>query len=296
MIILMIIAFLSVLGLVFGSFAGAQVWRLRARQLVEDKAAGEEYDKREYRRLVELTRHKGASDRSRCLSCRHELAWYDLLPLVSWLSTRGRCRYCQTPIGWFEPTIELGTAALFAVSYLFWPIPLVEPLALLQFALWLVIAVMMAILFAYDAKWFLLPDRVVFPTIALAGVFAGLSLWLGRAPYELAVDVAASLAILSGIYLVLWLVSSGRWIGFGDVKLGVILALLVADWQLAFLTLFLANFIGCLIILPGLATRKLSRQTQIPFGPLLILGCYLSFFFGAGIIDWYLSTTTTLML
>ncbi len=284
------------IGLVLGSFAGAQVWRLRARQLTEDKTAGEEYDKREYKRLKELTRHKGANDRSRCLSCKHELAWYDLIPLVSWVRTGGRCRYCQVRIGYFEPLVELVTAALFVLSYSFWPVALVAPLEIVQFILWLGIVVMMVILLAYDAKWYLLPDRIVFPTIALSAVFVVLESFQTTDLVGYGYNLLGSLFILSGLYLTLWLISRGRWIGFGDVKLGIILGLLLGDWQLALLGLFLANLIGCLIVLPGLATKKLSRQTQIPFGPLLIVGFYISFFFGADIISWYLSTTTTLML
>ncbi len=292
----MSIVLLGFLGLVFGSFAGAQVWRLRARQLIEDKAAGEEYDKREHKRLKELTRHKGANDRSRCLSCKHELAWYDLIPLVSWVRTGGRCRYCQVRIGYFEPLVELVTAVLFVLSYSFWPVALVAPLEIVQFILWLGIVVMMVILLAYDAKWYLLPDRIVFPTIALSVVFVVLESFQTTDLVGYGYNVLGSLFILSGLYLALWLISRGRWIGFGDVKLGIILGLLLGDWQLALLGLFLANLIGCLIVLPGLATKKLSRQTQIPFGPLLIAGFYSSFFFGADIISWYLSTTTTLML
>lgn len=108
---------LGVLGLIFGSSQGATVWRLRARQLREDKRDGEPYDKKEYARLIPLTKPSLTDDCSRCLDCGHELAWYDLVPLVSWLATGGKCRYCRKPIGAFEPLMETGTAAL--LVYLF---------------------------------------------------------------------------------------------------------------------------------------------------------------------------------
>src|SRR3954468_7466811 len=92
---LLICVTLMILGLCLGSFAGATVWRLRARQLVEDKAEGEKVDGKEYKKLLPLTQTTTATDRSRCLHCGHTLAWYDLLPLVSWVSTKGRCRYCH---------------------------------------------------------------------------------------------------------------------------------------------------------------------------------------------------------
>lgn len=289
---------LGFVGLCFGSFAGAQVWRLRAWQLAIDRAEGEDYDKNEYKQLTKLTKHKGVDDRSRCLSCAHQLAWYDLLPLVSWLSTRGRCRYCKQKIGIFEPLIEIGTAIFFVTSYLVWPVDIFEPLAAIQFALWLVSGVMLAILFAYDAKWFLLPNRVVFPLIAVSAVYSALNL-VGLEPSAIGpaiVSVGASVAILSGLYLAIWFVSKGQWIGFGDVKLGLALGLLLGQWELAFLALFVANLIGCIIVLPGIITRKLTRTTQVPFGPMLVLGFLVAAWWGQPIIGWYLSMTITLMI
>lgn len=287
---------LGILGLMLGSFAGATVWRLRARQLVEDKAEGEVIDKAEYKRLEPLTKEKPSTDRSRCLYCQHTLAWYDLLPLVSWLSTAGKCRYCHHPIGHFEPLIELAVAGFFVASYLLWPVPLTDWLEVAQFGLWLAAGVGLAILFSYDQQWFLLPDKVMFTTIGVAVVFAAIAVVQAPQPVEVLLSTANAILILSGLYLLLWLYSKGSWIGFGDVKLGLALALLLGDWKLAFIALFAANLIGCLIVLPGLVTGKLSRTARVPFGPLLILGTIIAAFAGASIIDasyvaadWYYS-------
>ena len=287
---------LGFLGLCLGSFAGAQVWRLRARQLVEDKAAGERVDKKEYKQLVDLAMQPAAKDRSRCLSCHHQLAWYDLLPLVSWMSTRGKCRYCKKRIGYFEPLIEVSVAAFFVMSFIFWPFELTTAIEIIRFVIWLISGVMLTILFAYDAKWFLLPDRIVFPLIGLSVVFAGLGLIGTTDIVPALISMAGAVLILSGLYLFIWVVSKGKWIGFGDVKLGIALGLLLGQWELAFLALFLANLIGCLIVIPGLATKKLSRTTQIPFGPMLIAGFFLAALFGTELISWYVSVTSTLML
>lgn len=287
---------LAALGLILGSFAGAQVWRLRARQLAEDKASGYEYDKQEYRKLDILNKRSVSSDRSRCLFCHHQLAWYDLIPFFSWASTRGRCRYCKQRIGYFEPLIETGLSIFFILSFIFWPFDLTSAVEITRFILWLVSGVMLAILFSYDAKWFLLPDRIVFPLIVVSLVFAGLGLIGAPDLLSSIASIGGAILILSGLYLLLWLISKGAWIGFGDVKLGVALGLLLGQWELAFLTLFLANLIGCLIVIPGLATKKLSRTTQVPFGPMLIAGFFLTSLFGTPFISWYLSATSTLML
>lgn len=280
---------LVVVGLAKGSFIGAWVWRLRARQLVEDKTAGEEVSAKEYKKLAPLTKTKPLSDRSQCLHCGHQLAWYDLIPLVSWLSTGGKCRYCHKFIGWFEPAIELGVALLFVLSYTFWPQPLIGE-EVIRFVLWLAMVVLLAALFVYDLKWFLLPNRAMFPLIALSVLVAALSI-LGKGDVAGALlSLCGAVAILSGLYFLLWVVSKGAWIGFGDVKLGFALALLLGEWQLAFFALFLANVIGCLIILPGLLTGKVTRSTRIPFGPLLIAGGVIAFLWGHTIIDWYFMT------
>lgn len=289
----------ALLGLALGSFSGAQVWRLRARQLIQDKKDGEEYDKSELKRLGPLAKAKASEDRSRCLYCNHTLAWYDLIPLVSWLSTGGKCRYCKKPIGKFEPLIELGTAVLFVTFFHYW-VTLYPDGAWLGLAFWGIMLTMFVILFAYDLKWFLLPDVVMLPLIGLAAVYAVFAIVTADAPLTLALNTLGAVLILSGLYLGLWLLSKGMWVGFGDVKLGLALGLLLMDWQLALLTLLLANLIGTLIVLPGLITKKLSRQTHVPFGPFLILGFFISLFWGAGIIAWYselsMALTNTLLM
>ncbi len=287
---LLICVILALVGLCLGSFAGATVWRLRARQLVQDKAAGEKVNAKEYETLQPLSKATVTSDRSRCLHCGHTLAWYDLVPLISWVSTKGNCRYCKKPIGWFEPLIELGVASLFVASYLLWPIVFSSQLNVIGFLLWLIAGVMLSILFAYDLKWSLLPNVIVFPLIAISFVVAIIHLTnsvdvLGSIEGQL-----ISIIILSGLYFFLWAISKGKWIGFGDVKLGLALALLLGDWPLAFVALFAANLIGCLIVIPGLLSRKMTRKTRVPFGPLLIAGCILAMLLGDRIINLYFVT------
>lgn len=280
---------IALLGLAMGSFAGASVWRLRARQLVRDKKDGEPYDKAELKRLLPLTKASLKDDRSRCLHCQHVLRWYDLLPLVSWLGTKGRCRYCKQPIGSFEPLMELGTAIVFVLFTATWQHTYgLQPLEMVLLGLWLAALTMLAILFAYDLKWFLLPDSIVFPLIGLAVVIVGLTLTIKHLDVAGALlSSGGSVLVLAGLYFVLWFISQGKWVGFGDVKLGIALGLLLMDWQLALLALFLANFIGTIIVLPGLVTRKLSRQTQVPFGPLLIAGFFIALIAGPEIVNSY---------
>lgn len=278
----LVVIILAWCGLIFGSFAGAQVWRLRARQLVEDERDGESVDEAELRRLRGLIR-PAAQDRSECLTCHHQLVWYDLLPLVSWLSTGGRCRYCHTRIGWFEPAMELGVASAFVLSYLYWPVSILSPLEIIRFCLWLIACVCMAMLFAYDAKWYLLPFRLNILLIVIAAIFAALT-FIGMGHVEIGQLISAGIGILllAGLYFVFSLFG---WTGLGDSILGVGLSLLLLDWPLAFVAMFLANLIGCLALIPLAIRGKLRRGAKVPFGPFLIIGTFIAMLWGHPLIQ-----------
>ncbi len=278
---LLIVVVLGWLGAMLGSFAGAQVWRLRAMQLRDDKKDGEKVDEREFKRLKGLLRPI-ASDRSECLRCHHQLAWYDLLPIISWASLLGKCRYCKQPIGGMEPLVEVGLASLFIISYFAWPLPLVTVPDLILFVLWLLACVLMTILFAYDAKWFLLPFKINLALIAVATAYAALSIALtGGLTLEVMASLAASIFLMSGLY---YIFSLFGWVGLGDSILGLGLALMLGRWELAFLALFLANFIGTFMLVPLAIRKELHRQAHIPFGPFLILGSVIAILFGDDII------------
>lgn len=258
---------LGLLGLTFGSFVNAAVWRIHQRRA---------------RSLL--------NDRSECIHCHHKLAWLDLIPVVSWIALRGKCRYCGKPIE-DTPLPEVGVALYFVMSYLFWPGGLAAPLAVTDFVFWLVYGVLLAILFVYDLRYMLLPNKITFTLIGLALV--QLLIHIVVAPsngLNFLADAVLSVSSIAGVYLVLYVISRGRWVGFGDVKLGVFLGLVLADWRLGLLTFLLANVIGCIVIFPGLLTRRLTRTSRVPFGPFLIAAFIISMLFGQTIVGWYLST------
>lgn len=280
---------LVVLGLCLGSYTVATVWRIRARQLVYDKRDGEKVNRREYDTLLPLATITVSKDHSRCLHCQHRLAWYDMIPVLSWVQIGGKCRYCRKPIGWLEPTAEIGLALFFVVSFWVWPVALNDSHAIAQFVIWLISGVMLTILFIYDLKWFLLPNKVIYPLIGLGAIAVILHLMPYSSDIDKLLSLLGAVAILSGIYYLLWVISKGAWIGFGDVKLGLGMALILGRWELAFIALFAANIIGCLIVLPGMLTGKIKRTTHVPFGPLLIAGYVVAGLLGTSVINYYFS-------
>lgn len=273
-------ASLVIVGLCLGSFAGASVWRLRSLQLDQDKKNGEDYDKNEYLRLKKISNKSLTNDRSCCLDCGYKLKWYDLLPLFSWLSLGGRCRKCKKPIGIMEPLIEIGVGLFFILSFIFWPGDLNSGYEIAKLALWLVSGVIMAIMFVYDQKWFLLPDLLNYSLIIVGFIYSIIVIIESGDVLLSLISVAGSIFVLSGVYFGLYLLSAGKWIGFGDIKLGLGLALILFDWKLALVALFMANLVGCIIVLPSLLSGKMNRKTHVPFGPFLIIGTIIAKFLG----------------
>ena len=262
---LMTILILALSGLIFGSFVTALTWRIHEKK---DFIAG----------------------RSQCESCGHRLGTLDLIPVVSWMALSGRCRYCKAPVSWQNPAIELSVMIAFVVSYLFWPVDLTTWQAYASFGIWLIYIVILMALLVYDLRWMLLPNQLVFPLIALGLIDAVLRVGM-QGPitiFTFGEHVLLGAGVLAGVYWLLYTVSRGKWVGYGDVKLGLFMGI-VLGWQQALLTLFLANIIGCLFVGPGLLTGKLTPKSRVPFGPFLIVSFLIAGIFGQQLINWYVS-------
>ncbi len=276
----MIVFMLVVLGLCMGSFVEASSWRIHEQATRRKLSAKAKRD---------LSIMQG---RSMCAQCHHQLRWYDLIPLVSWISLGGKCRYCAKPIGWHAPLLEVTAALLFAVSYAYWPLTLTTSIGMtwLTFGLWLLAVVYMLLLAVYDLRWMLLPNKLVAQLFGLSIAFI-----VSREAY-LGVDIVTvwqllgSVAVTAGLFWVLYQLSDGRWIGGGDVKLAVPLAIFIAEPIRAALMLFVASLLGSVVGV-ALIARGGRRQTlQIPFGPFLIAATYVVVLFGDNIVDLYLKT------
>lgn len=287
----MIYLILVLLGLTFGSFVNALVWRLHEK---EQRAESAESEKEESRNKPssqplalnsdELSIWKG---RSMCPNCRHALAGKDLVPVLSWVELRGRCRYCSQKISWQYPLVELLTAGLFTASYIWWPTSF-NTQGIINFSLWLAVIVGFVALTVYDFRWMTLPNKIIFPLIGITAVVEAVNLvFYGGTAHDVA-QLILAIVIASGFFYLIYQVSKGAWIGGGDIKLGFLIGLLLPTAWLAYLTLFFASLVGSAAILPGLMlSKKITRTSHIPFGPFLIISTIIVKLFGVSIIDYY---------
>lgn len=275
------------LGAVFGSFAAAQVWRLRARQLQDEKASGEKIDAAEWKKLRSLVSVSPKNDRSHCLNCGYQLKWYDLIPIISWLSLGGKCRKCRSKIGATEFLAEVSMFALFAIIFLVF-----NPLSGTGFSLFGLFRLLilflafipLAIMFIYDARWSLLPTKVIWIFNFLAFIYWATAFANTTNGFNLfsIFNIAISMALFPLVYFVLAKISKEEWVGGGDWILAIGLIFLLPNQPIfAMLLLFLSNFVGLFFALfqSILQFKKVKRGIRIPFGPAMILATLILLIF-----------------
>jgi leader peptidase (prepilin peptidase)/N-methyltransferase len=274
----MVIILLTVLGLCLGSFVNALVWRVheQAKQGAGQRAGGDKGKE-------DLSILRG---RSMCPNCHHGLAAKDLVPVLSWLSLRGKCRYCGASISWQYPLVELLTTSLFIFSYSFWPLVFNDKGTTL-FVFWLIFLVGLIALAVYDLRWYLLPNKIMYPLFVLAALQVIVATLIFHGNFEQLRSAIFGLAIGGGIFYAIFQISGGKWIGGGDVKLGALLGLVIGGPTSSLLLIFLASGLGSLAAIPILLTGKAGRSTRIPFGPFLIMAVIVTYLFGASLIGWY---------
>lgn len=228
----------------------------------------------------------GGKNRSHCSYCKHTLNWRDLIPVFSFLFLKGRCQYCHKKISWQYPAVEISTGILFIL--IFWSLEFNWVLGigtwdLIKICFMFYVASSMVVIFVYDLKHYIIPDKVLFPVIAITFLYR---------LFEV-LDFRILDYILSGLgagafFLFIFLVSGGRWMGFGDVKLAFFMGLFLG-YPNILAALFLAFFLGAIIGTGLIVFGGKSLKSKIPFGPFLIAGTFLALFWGEQLVNWYLS-------
>ncbi len=244
--------YVFIIGLCVGSFLNVCIYRLPAAQSI-------------------------VRPRSKCPQCGSLIAFYDNIPLFSYLWLKGRCRHCGVKIGLRYPTIEL-LGGLFALAtYLKFGLSVA---ALIYFAF---IASMLVVTFI-DLDHRIIPDVITLPGIPIC--FAA-SFALPSIDFK-----AALLGILVGggsLYMVAWiysLITKKEGMGGGDIKLLAMMGGL-AGWQGVAFTIFVSSLVGTLSGFVVMLHSRKGMKLAIPFGPFLAIGAITYIFFGTHLINWY---------
>jgi leader peptidase (prepilin peptidase)/N-methyltransferase len=244
--------FVTLLGLFLGSFMNVCIYRLP-------------------RKLSPVR------PRSGCPKCGHMLAWYENVPVLSYLFLRGKCRSCGIRISPMYPIIESITGAMFLAGYLWY-----GPSALLIVRL--LFGCAMIVLFVIDLQHRILPNVITLPGIVVGFLLSEVAGpgWLASA-IGIAVG-AGSLFVIAEVY---YRVRHEEGLGMGDVKmLGMIGAFL--GWKLVLVTLVLSSVAGSIVGIGVLITKKESLKYALPFGTFLAVAAMVAAVGGDSLVNWYL--------
>jgi leader peptidase (prepilin peptidase)/N-methyltransferase len=214
--------------------------------------------------------------RSRCPHCGHQIAWFENIPVVSWIVLGARCRGCRARISAMYPLVELTTALLFAAcAFAFGPTLLFVSRAIF-------VAAMLALAIT-DLRERILPNAITYP-----GVVVGLLFSLVLPPGI----VSALIGAVAGA-AVPWLIGEAYYrlrriegLGMGDVKMLAMVGAFLG-WQMALVTLFAGSLLGVMVGVP-LTIIKRDRYYMIPLGTFLAIGAVAATFVGPPLLEWYM--------
>lgn len=265
----MIYFLLFILGLVVGSFLNVIIYR-----------EVNEIKKEEKLRNWLPSWIKG---RSICDHCRLQLAWYDNIPLLSYILLRGKCRKCRKKIPLQYPLVELLTGLEFV--WLYWLLSRFSFFGQVEgfysFALafyWFFIFSASLVLILVDLKTMVLPDVILLPGIGIA-----LLRLVVTHQWQFLLT-----ALLTGLFfLSLYLLTKGKGMGFGDVKLAFFIGLVLGWWQRILVAVFLAFLTGAIVGVIVVIVKKKTLKSAIPFGPFLLISMWAAKLIGDQIWGWY---------
>jgi prepilin signal peptidase PulO-like enzyme (type II secretory pathway) len=255
--------FLFVLGLIFGSFLNCLVYRVNEESSLKGFLKGRSY----------------------CPKCKKHLLWFDNIPLLSFFFLKGKCRWCHSSIGWHYPLVELSTAILSVVVYIFYinryPVAINSLSSITSLAYFLFITYVLIALFLSDVLYQTIPDQITYPVILITLIFL-----IFQSPHLLISNLLSGISVAFFFFLLVLLT---RWqgMGLGDVKLAGLMGLFLGFPQIivALYSAFLTGAIlGVILILLG---RK-RFKSQIAFGPFLITSTFIAWFWGEKIWQLFL--------
>lgn len=210
--------------------------------------------------------------RSHCMSCGCQLRWYDLVPLFSWIALGGKCRKCKTKISVQYPVVEAANGVLYLIVFLCYGLSIETLLYCLMASALLALSVI-------DFRTFEIPVgfNVFIAVLGLVRILTDLSGWSEYAIGFFAISVP--------LYII-YIVTKGRGIGGGDIKLMAASGLLIG-WKCNILAFLLGCIIGSVVHV--LRMRFTKAEHVLAMGPYLSIGLYICALWGTDLINWYLA-------
>ena len=247
---ILFIFFLFLFGLCLGSFLNALVYRLHSNITLWG--------------------------RSMCPNCKAQIKWYDNIPVFSFIFLKGQCRNCHKKISWQYPIVELITAILFTLPFLvltnYW-----------QAGVFSLITFFLVFIFLYDFKYQEIHDLSIWPLVILV-----LDLYIFSSDFSIKNILNPLLAatVAGGFFGLQYLISKGKWIGAGDIGLGVLMGV-VLDWPNILAALFIAYVLGGIVGVILLLLKKRVGKSEIAFGTFLTVATYIVLLWGDIIVAWF---------
>jgi len=215
-----------------------------------------------------------ANDSSKCPHCSQQLAWYENIPVLSFLLLKGKCKHCHQKISWIYPVIEMVTGILFALSY--------EVIGMnLELITALLLVSMLIIIFVSDLTYMLIPNNILLcflPLLITMRIIMPLDPWWSA--------LAGSIIGFSLVLMIILLSNGGM--GGGDMKLFGVLGMVLGIEKVIF-AFFLSCIIGAIISIILLLLKRINRKQPVPFGPYIVVGTLITYFYGDILLNWYLN-------
>lgn len=248
MLEMLYIIFIALFGLSIGSFLNVVILRL--------------HDKKTF------------FGRSECPKCLHKLSFLDLIPLFSFLFLKCRCRYCKEKISWQYFLVELSTAALFVaafvLNYFF------REFNWLFFVRDIIFITSIIVIFVYDIKYMEIPDEISIPA---ASIVAMLSFLINKNIESIMLGGT----IGACFFLIQFIMSKGKWMGGGDVRLGLLMGVMLGPVNVV-MAIFLSYLAGAIYSIPVLIKKYTNKDkiinSEIALAPFLAIGSLIVLFFG----------------
>lgn len=219
--------------------------------------------------------------RSHCDNCQKTISWYDLIPVISFIILQRKCRYCRNKISWQYPLVEVATGLIFLFTYASMIRIIGTDFIVPHLIYYLGVVGCLIIIFVTDLKYRIIPDQnLIFLTVITFVYQLIYSLQLIKVNL-----ISAIVSMLFFLFLVI--ITRGKGMGLGDVKLSFVMGLILGFPKII-VALYLSFLTGAVVSLILILTHKKSMKSTIAFGPFLVLGTLISLFYGNEIFTIFL--------